>query len=212
MSDVLFYQQLDRLKYDVSRLQNTITDYELTDSSKYPENFEKVGLDVAMQAEAVACTTRSIVSSFMTNGRTQLIHDVAKMQGIRIEENKLGYEIIMPSLMKKRSGKHSVMFLLEPLSYALKRFANTHSIDRMSHAVIWFIYEYAEDVPMCQIRDYDNIEAKEVLDLINTHFLVDDGGRYCELHYSIKRGKRNRTRVVISEDIGLFLCSESEKI
>lgn len=211
MNDVLFYQQLNRLKYDMLRLQNSLTVYEIADSSKYPENFDQLGLDIAMQSEAIACSTRTIVSNFMTNGRPQLIREVAKAQGIRVEENKLGYEIIMPYLMTKRSGKHSVMFILEPLSYALRQFVKTHPIERMKHAVIWFIYEYAEETPMRHIRDYDNIEAKEVLDLINTHFLVDDGAQFCELHYSVKRGKRNCTRIVISQEIGLFLCPESEK-
>ena len=212
MNNMLFYQQLDRLKYDVERLQNTITVYEITDPSKYPENFEKLGLDIAMQSEAVACSTRTIVSNYMTNGRPHIVREAVKAQGIRVEEHKLGYEIIMPYLMTKRSGRHSVMFLLEPLSFALRQFVKTHYIKRMKHAVVWFIYEYAEDTPARHIRDYDNIESKEVLDLINTHFLLDDSARFCELHYSVRQGKKNRTRVFISQDIGLFLCPESENI
>lgn len=210
MNDMLFFQQLDRLNHDVVKLQNTLTAYGITDPTIYPDNFEKLGLDLALQAEAVACSTRTMVSKFMTDGRPQMIREVSKAHGIWIEQNKLGYEIIMPYLMTKRSGRHSVMFLLEPLSYALKQYTKKYPIERMKHAVIWFIYEYAEETPERHIRDYDNIESKEILDLINTHFLLDDGARFCELHYSMKRGKKNRTRVIISQDIGLYLCPESE--
>ena len=212
MSDMLLYQRLNRLKDDVLRFQNSICAYETTDAARYPENFEKLGLDMAMRAEAIACSTRNIASTFMTNGRKQLIHHVTDAHGIKVRQNKLGYEIVMPYLMTKRSGKHSVMFLLEPLSSALMQFIKEHPIERMKHAVIWYIYEYAEDTPARHIKDYDNMEAKEVLDMINSFFLIDDGGEFCELHYSIRRGKRDCTRVIISQDIGLFLCPNSEVI
>ena len=211
MSDVLFYQQTNRLKEEVIRLQNAICAYQLTDAPKYPENFDKLGLDMAMRAEAIACSTRNIAGMFLINGRSQMIRKVSDAQGIRVERHKLGYEIVMPYLMAKRNGKHNVRFLLEPLSYALRQYTEKHTIERLQHAVICFIYEYAEDTPRRYIRDYDNMEAKEVLDLINTYFLVDDSGRFCELHYSSRQGERNQTRVIISQEIGLFSCPQKEK-
>ena len=211
MSDLLFYQQTNRLKEEVIRLQNAICAYQLTDASKYPENFDKLGLEMAMRAEAIACSTRNIAGMFLINGRSQMIRKVSDAQGIRVERHKLGYEIVMPYLMAKRNGKHNVRFLLEPLSYALRQYTEEHTIERLQHAVIWFIYEYAEDTPRRYIRDYDNMEAKEVLDLINTYFLVDDSGRFCELRYSSRQGERNQTRVIISQEIGLFSCPQKEK-
>lgn len=212
MSNLFRYQRINRLKDDVLRFQNAICAYETTDAARYPENFEKLGLDMAMRAEAIACSTRNIASVFMTNGRKQLIRQVADAQGIQVRQNKLGYEISMPYLMTKRSSRQSVMFLLEPLSCALEAFTKEHPIERMDRAVIWYIYEYEEGTPTRHIRDYDNLEAKEVLDVINTFFLVDDGGGFCELHYSTRRGKKNSTRIIISQDIGLFVCPETEVI
>lgn len=212
MSNLQLYQRINRLKDDVLRFQNAICAYETTDAVRYPENFEKLGLDMALRAEAIACSTRNIASVFMTNGRKELIHQVSDAQGIQVRQNELGYEISMPFLMTKRSGRQSVMFLLEPLSCALEAFTKEHPIERMERAVIWYIYEYEEGTPTRHIRDYDNLEAKEVLDVINTFFLVDDGGDFCELHYSTHRGKKNGTRIIISQDIGLFLCPETDVI
>ncbi len=98
MSDLLFYQQTNRLKEEVIRLQNAICAYQLTDASKYPENFDKLGLDMAMRAEAIACSTRNIAGMFLINGRSQMIRKVSDAQGIRVERHKLGYEIVMPYL------------------------------------------------------------------------------------------------------------------
>lgn len=116
--------------------------------------------------------------------------------------------MILPHLMPKRNHRNHTVFLLEPLTYALKEFTAAHPICRLEYALIWFIYEYTEDTPIHCIRDYDNIETKEVLDIINSFFLLDDGGAFCELHYSTRRGNRNGTRVIISSDIGLVSCQK----
>ena len=125
-----------------------------------------------------------------------------------MKEQPYGYEVILPHLMPKRNHRNHTVFLLEPLTYALKEFTVAHPICRLEYALIWFIYEYTEDTPIHCIRDYDNIETKEVLDIINSFFLLDDGGAFCELHYSTRRGNRTCTRVIISSDIGLVSCQK----
>ena len=40
----------------------------------------------------------------------------------------------------------------------------------MEQAFICYTYEYAKGIPVRGIRDYDNLEAKEVLDVINAFF------------------------------------------
>jgi len=208
MNRLLFRQRLNHLHEDALRFQNTLCAYETTDAVRYPENFERLGLDMARQAESIACSTRNIVSIFQMNGREQVQSCAAEAQGITVKEQSYGYEVILPHLMPKRSHRNHTVFLLEPLTYALKEFTAVHPICRLEYALIWFIYEYTEDTPIHCIRDYDNIETKEVLDIINSFFLLDDGGAFCELHYSTRRGNRNGTRVIISSDIGLVSCQK----
>lgn len=210
MNSVVFHRRLNRLKDDVVRFQNAICAYETTDAARYPENFEKLGLDLAMRVEAIACSTRNIASIFSADSRKRLLRTVSEAQGIAVCQNQYGYEIRIPYLMTKRSSRKNAVFLLEPLSFALEEFAAKHPIRRLEHALVWYIYEYAEGTPARHIRDYDNIEAKEVLDVINAFFLLDDGGAFCELHYSTRRGKRDCTRVIISPDICLFSCPNPE--
>lgn len=208
MNRLLFRQRLNHLHEDALRFQNTLCAYETTDAVRYPENFERLGLDMARQAESIACSTRNIVSIFQMNGREQVQSCAAEAQGITVKEQSYGYEVILPHLMPKRNHRNHTVFLLEPLTYALKEFTAVHPICRLEYALIWFIYEYTEDTPIHCIRDYDNIETKEVLDIINSFFLLDDGGAFCELHYSTRRGNRTCTRVIISSDIGLVSCQK----
>lgn len=208
MNRLLFRQRLNHLREDTLRFQNTLCAYETTDAVRYPENFEKLGLDMVRQAESIACGTRNIVSIFQMNGRERVQSCAAEAQGITVKEQPYGYEVILPHLMPKRNYRNHTVFLLEPLTYALKEFTAVHPICRLEYALIWFIYEYTEDTPIHCIRDYDNIETKEVLDIINSFFLLDDGGAFCELHYSTRRGNRTCTRVIISSDIGLVSCQK----
>lgn len=72
MNRLLFRQRLNHLREDTLRFQNTLCAYETTDAVRYPENFEKLGLDMVRQAESIACGTRNIVSIFQMNGREQV--------------------------------------------------------------------------------------------------------------------------------------------
>ena len=73
MNRLLFRQRLNHLREDALRFQNTLCAYETTDAVRYPENFERLGLDMARQAESIACSTRNIVSIFQMNGREQVL-------------------------------------------------------------------------------------------------------------------------------------------
>ena len=212
MSNVFVKQRVNRLNDDVVRFKNAVCAYAMTDAARYPENFESIGLEMAMKAEALACSTRNIVGLYPAGARKKVLQAAADAQGIRVSKINTGFEIVMPGLMPKRSGRNNATFIIEPLCFALEEFSNTNIIERYDHAMIWFIYEYGEDTPARHIRDYDNLEAKEVLDVINTFFLIDDSGEHCELHYSTRRGLKDCTRIIISEDIGLFSCPKKEKI
>ena len=120
MNRLLFRQKLNHLREDALRFQNTLCAYETTDAVRYPENFEKLGLDMARQAESIACSTRNIVSIFQMNGREQVQSCAAEAQGITVKEQSYGYEVILPHLMPKRNHRNHTVFLLEPLTYAVK--------------------------------------------------------------------------------------------
>ena len=78
------------------------------------------------------------------NGREQVQSCAAEAQGITVKEQPYGYEVILPHLMPKRNYRNHTVFLLEPLTYALKEFTAVHPICRLEYALIWFIYEYTD--------------------------------------------------------------------
>lgn len=196
--------RLNRLQDEVTRFRNVVCAYETTDAIRYPDNFQKLGIDIVRKAEGIACSARNIVTTFPSVNKETVMQIAVEAQGIEVKEQEDGYEIVMPGLMPKRSYRYNAVYLLDPLSYAIEQFCKSHVVNRMKEATIWYQYVYAEDTQPRNIRDYDNLEAKQVLDVINTFFLLDDGGDFCELHYSTKRGKQNCTRIIINRNIGLI--------
>lgn len=86
------YDRTNRLKDDIIRLKNAVCAYEMTDAAKYPENFEDLGMDIAMRAEAIACTARNLVGSYPVSSRKRMLHTVTDAQGIEVMETEMGYE------------------------------------------------------------------------------------------------------------------------
>ena len=212
MSNVLISDWLNQLKTEVEQLQRVIYAYEVTDMGRYPMNFESLGMDMVLKAEAIACSVRNIVCKYPSCTRERMLAKAIDAQGIEVFKTSLGYEILIPGLMPKRNRRNNCKFLLEPLSYALKEFFKNHTVERLEKALVWYVYEYDENMSARHIRDYDNLEAKEVLDVVNTFFLIDDSGEFCELHYSTKRGEKNCTHIIISPEVGLFSYPETEVI
>ena len=77
------YDRTNRLKDDIIRLKNAVCAYEMTDAARYPENFEDLGMDIAMRAEAIACTARNLVGSYPVSSRKRMLHTGNRGHGNR---------------------------------------------------------------------------------------------------------------------------------
>lgn len=120
MNRLLFRQRLNHLREDALRFQNTLCAYETTDAVRYPENFERLGLDMARQAESIACSTRNIVSIFQMNGREQVQSCAAEAQGITVKEQSYGYEVIPAAFDAKTKSSESYRISSGAINLRLK--------------------------------------------------------------------------------------------
>ena len=50
-----------------------------------------------------------------------------------------------------------------------------------------------------RIRDYDNLELKQILDVISSFIIVDDGGLLCDAYNTTELGDTDCTRVSIMD-------------
>ena len=65
--------------------------------------------------------------------------------------------------------------------------------------VICFSQIYDRELPQRRIRDYDNLEFKQILDTLCTYVLTDDSGFFCDSYYTTQLGLKDCTLVSVME-------------
>ena len=67
------------------------------------------------------------------------------------------------------------------------------------HCVVCFSHIYDRNLSSRRIRDYDNLELKQILDVISTFIMIDDGGLLCDAYNTTELGETDCTRVSIMD-------------
>lgn len=181
---------IQRLQGELCRLNNDLCAVGATDALRYPENFAEATLAAALRGERLTCSLRQLVYTGATK-KAEYLSSAASAQGIVIQHQGQHITITLPSLLPKRRG-HSSEFLTDPLFFALSEYAMVHQIGRLDHAVVCFIHTYGQEAPT---RDYDNIESKQLLDVVAMFTLEDDGGQYCDVYHTTRTGAASLTEI-----------------
>lgn len=185
---------------EISRLTNALYAMNMTDIQRYPENYEVLSTDAALRAEQIACRLRHLVyattntkkNDYLTSAGTLLDIDIRCSDGIM--------KITLPSLLPKRKQYQSSEFLLDPFHHAMYRYAQNHPLPHFHHCVICFSHIYARDLPDRRIRDYDNVELKQFLDVAASFILTDDSGLLCDAYNTTELGDKDCTCISIMDN------------
>lgn len=110
-------------------------------------------------------------------------------------------EISMPAMAPHRKGGYTD-FLYKPLYTALQHWCVAQADEGMEipffeYATACFVHEYDRTLPLGRVRDHDNMEEKQVLDVIDNFFLKSDSGKYLNTHHEIRMAERDRTRIYV---------------
>ena len=70
---------------------------------------------------------------------------------------------------------------------------------RLRHCVVCFSLVYNRDLPERRVRDYDNLELKQFLDVAASFLLTDDGGMLCDAYHTTELGETDCTRISIMD-------------
>lgn len=184
---------------DIARLNNALYVLNSTDIQRYPENYEVLSTDAALRAERIACRLRHVIYATTSIKKEEYLTSSAVMLGIDIQYKDGIIEIKLPSLLPKRKQKHGTEFLLDPFTAALAQFAKSHPMPKLQHCVICFSHVYRSDLPQRRIRDYDNLELKQFLDVAASFILTDDSGLLCDAYNTTELGEEDCTRICIMD-------------
>ena len=170
-----------------------------TDIQRYPDNYEVLSTDAALRAENIACRLRHLIYSTTSIKKEEYLTSAAVMQGIKVDENNGVLEITLPCLLPKRKQRQSTEYLLDPFTAAMSQYARSRPLPRLQHCVVCFSHVYCQDLPKRRVRDYDNLELKQFLDVAASFILTDDSGLLCDAYNTTELGETDCTRISIMD-------------
>ncbi len=191
--------RLTRIGEEIPKLENTISAMKITNTSAYGKNYEELSLDAAYRAERIACSLRNLIHAADLVPKPVLMEKAAQAQGIAIRQTDGRIEITLPGLMPKRTKRTNTTFLTDPLHAALEAYTKEHDLPRFTDCVVCFSHVFDESLPTMRVRDYDNLECKQVLDTAAGFLMTDDSGLLCDAYHTTEFGERDCTILTIME-------------
>ena len=196
--------KIQQISGDVSKLSATLCAMDNADAETYPENYELLSTDAALRGEQIACKLRHLIYSTTNVKKSEYLVSAAGVQGITVTDRDGILEITLPCLIPKRKQRRSAEFLTDPLYFTLSQYADSHPLPKYSHCVVCFSHIYSRDLPSRRIRDYDNLELKQLLDVISSFIMEDDTGLLCDAYNTTELGETDCTRISVMDKDRFF--------
>lgn len=203
MDRAIISQRITSILGDIQRLTSALYAMNTADIQRYPDNYEVLSTDAAQRAEGIACRLRHLVYATTNVQKEEYLPAAVETMGISVREDNGIMEITVPCLLLKRKRRPGPEFLLDPLNNALSRYATTHPMPCYEHCVVCFTNVYDRELPERRVRDYDNLELKQLLDTAASYLMVDDSGLLCDVFHTTELGAEDCTRIFIM-DSGRF--------
>lgn len=199
MNRAILSQRITSILGDLNRLTNALYAMNTTDIQRYPDNYEVLSTDAALRAENIACRLRHLIYSTTSLPKEEYLISASMTQGVKVQYEDGILEVTLPCLLPKRKQRHSTEFLLDPFTAAMTQYAKEHPMPRLQHCVVCFSHVYCQDLPKRRVRDYDNLELKQFLDVAASFILTDDSGLLCDAYNTTELGESDCTRISIMD-------------
>lgn len=182
---------------DIYRLNNALYAMDTTDIQRYPDNYEVLSTDAALRAEKIACQLRHLIYSSTTIRKGEYLSSASVVHGIEITYQDDVLKVTMPGLLPKRKKVQNPEFLLDPLYYSLEQYAKEHPLPHFKDCVVCFEQVYDKNLPSRRTRDYDNLEEKQLLDVLAVYVMADDNGLLCDAYNTAALGEYDCTQIFV---------------
>ncbi len=144
-------------------------------------------------AETSTVTLRNLTARTVTDDTSVFYAESAKVLGITIEESHDWIKITVPAILPKRNQRDNQAFLVRPLRQALLSYLEENPMERFGKCAICIVHTYDAALGIRRIRDYDNIETKRYLDVIESMLLTNDSGLLCTVLQSTEIADQDST-------------------
>lgn len=190
--------RLAKIRDELPRLSNTINAM-AANTGIYGKNYEELSLDAARRAERIACSLRNLIYAADLVPKPVLMEAAAQLHGISIKHTQVSVEITLPGLMPKRTKRINTTFLTDPLYASLEAYTRKQILPHFTECVVCFSHVYDKSLSDRRVRDYDNLECKQLLDTVAGFLMTDDSGLFCDAYHTTEFGLQDCTILTIME-------------
>lgn len=199
MDRYTFSSRLSRIEEEIPKLKNTLSAMKITNTGTYGKNYEELSMDAAQRAERIACSLRNLIFATNLVSKPKLMGAIAKEHGIEIAHSLDRVVITLPGLMPKRNKRTNTTFLTDPLHASLETYAKANTLPHFTECVVCFSHIFDRNLSARRVRDYDNLECKQLLDTVAGFVMTDDGGLFCDAYHTTELGDKDCTILTIME-------------
>ena len=199
MDRKMITHRISEIQGNLSRLANNLHAMDSLDIQRYPDNYETISTEAALRAEKIACQLRSLLFASTNLPKGEYLAKAGETHGIGISYEDGILSVSLPRLLPKKKGRQSSLFLLDPLGAALAEYAKERTLPRFRECVVCISHVYNHDLPECSLPDYDNLQQKQLLDMIALYVMADDNGLLCDAYHTTELGEEACTRVYVME-------------
>ncbi len=197
MNREMISSRINGITTDMETLRCHLKAIDSLDAQRFPQAYKDMLTEAVLLAEKIACNLRNLLYASTTVSKVTYLCKAADVFPVEVGHSEDVFHIFLPSLLAKKSGKYTSLFLMEPVNAALERYVNEHMLSKYQHCCVCIIHEYTQNPSDTQVFDYDNLEQKQLLDTIALHILIDDNATRCDVFHSAQVGERDCTRVFV---------------
>lgn len=145
-----------------------------------PEQFIETAKSAALLSERSTAQLRNFLFTVCGGMPLDYYLQAAEMQGIRVDMTDGILSVRLPALLPKKTRTEGFKFLQPALHAVLKQYAGQQNLPHFHECTVCVEHIYDRCLPVKAVRDYDNLEMKEVLDIIALYCMTDDTGALCD--------------------------------
>lgn len=135
-------------------------------------------LGISTIAAVVTAAIALLLMNFSRSGRT-------------VDESRAWLKRIIITWAILNSLGFNQAFLTRPLRYAIMDYLKENPMERFGSCAICIVHNYDAALGKRRIRDYDNIETKRYLDVIESMLLTNDSGLLCTVLQATRMSDRD---------------------
>lgn len=176
---------------------------------KIPSHDPKERLySLVRSAERDTVQLRNLASRTMWGNVSPFYEELGSVLGISVDEETKWIRITVPAILPNRNSRDNSDYLMRPLRNSLIRFQRERPIAKFCDCMICIVHGYDEALSMRRVRDYDNIETKRYLDVIESVLLTTDSGLLCSVLQTSEAMDRDCTQFYLMQPETLSLWAK----